>query len=113
MNNSDFERLSDKELLSVLLHVYQMSAIANTDNDAKQMSARLVPILEKCVENMRKVDELMSKLIETNDNLGMERATNKRRLKLLGDFTVFLSERPELYPPPLDDLVRRLHKETR
>jgi hypothetical protein len=107
----ELNKLSDRELMEMVLIACTANRIQSPDPGIKEHSTRLEPILRRCLENMTKVDELMKKLIDANDNLAMERSSNKRMRTLLADLAGVLHGNPVLYPAPLNDLVARIQKE--
>lgn len=109
--NEELNKLSDRELMEMMLIACTANRIQSSDASVKEHSARLEPILRTCLENMAKVDDLMKKLIDANDNLAMERSSNKRMRTLLADLAGVLHGNPALYPSPLNDLVARIQKE--
>lgn len=109
--NEELDKLSDRELIEMMLIASTANRIQNPDQGVKDYSARLEPILKKCLENMTRVAELTTKLIDANDNLAMERSSNKRMRVLLADLAGVLHGDPRLYPAPLNDLVARVQKE--
>lgn len=109
----DLDRLSDKEHLENLIGgimIRKNSAEAEKDG-SKAFAEHLLPVLQKCLDNMAKMAEMTDKLSNVSENLVIERISNKRMRTLIEDAAGILHGNPKCYPPPLCDLVARIHKE--
>lgn len=110
MNEEDIKKMTDKDILNLLIATTMINVVKEEGCD-RVFGERLKTLLSKAADNLSKVDDLMTKLIDANDNLAMERSSNKRMRILIADLAGVLHGNPALYPPPLNDLVARVHKE--
>ena len=112
MDDETIKKMSDEEMISMMLATMTLRRIGGEEKEEeKVVCERMRHLLSRAAENLAKVDSLMKKLIDANDNLAMERSSNKRMRALLADLAGVLHGDPRLYPPPLNDLVARVQKE--
>lgn len=109
----ELDQMNDREQLEMFMASLMMARIKieNRENGVGVISDKLIPVLQKCITNMSRVDELVTKVSNLSENLAIERMSNKRMKTLFEDLAVVLHGNPSLYPPPLNDLVTRIHKE--
>jgi hypothetical protein len=110
----DLQGMSDPELIKLFLAgmTIRRSTGETKADGSEDFCARLEPVLVKCLENMTRVEELTSKVINLSESLSIEQMSNRRLRKLVTDAATLLHGPPVCYPAPLNELVARIQKES-
>lgn len=109
----EMKQMNDKEHLERFMGALLIgkNSSEHKDRDGGIIAESLIPVMQKAIANLEKVTELTDKVSNLSENLAIERMSNKRMKLLFEDLAGVLHGRPELYPQPLSDLVKRIHKE--
>jgi hypothetical protein len=109
----DLSRMTDRDMIELFLaNVLMRRATGQDEKDGTtDFTTRLEPVLVKCLDNMKRVDELTSKVINLSENLAIEKMSNRRMRDLITDAATLLHGPPACYPAPLNELVARIQKE--
>jgi len=110
---AELGRMTDAQLLEVVLATLMMRRATGQDvkEGTETFTARLEPILQTCLVNMKRTKELTDKVVNLSEDLAIERASNRRMSVLMADIADVLHGNPSCYPVPLNDIVARVHKE--
>lgn len=106
-------RLTDRQVLEMIiasatLHRLTMVPSTQSEKEAAEVTARLEPLLRKCLENMDKLDKVLAELCNTKEDLAVERASN-RNLKAICAMGASIFYGPETwYPVEIRELVVKM-----
>lgn len=103
--------LDDRGKIEYLIAGSIIAKQQNQDGDVVTTAEHMLPVLTRCLENMKLLDERTAKLCNVSEDLAIERMSNKRMKDLLADLAGVLCGNPVCYPAPLRDLVARIHRE--
>jgi hypothetical protein len=101
----------DKKQIEQLIMGAMVTRHNSTDPDVLKLTTNAEGTLRRCLENLEKVDDLMTKVLNLSEDLAIERSSNRRMKALFVDLAKVMYGTPGAYPPPLNELVRKIHDE--